>query len=252
MMLSRSHDPLLDISFFLGTMCIPVWIRIHDLSTAVLWMLMPLAHRSSKAFLCPSWVVDRQLAFSYNRDVEKVSASNSSSWMSSLRLLPYRDPVTRLVLPFHSAAGNEGIDFPGCSRFSIREQSPPDPSVSVYVSPVSLLPSAPVRSIPKQCRCERNILIFNLERFSVLIYECRDPDLYYIDGSSSQLTWHWAQAERLCTLCPVLTVISPSCALFYVKVVWQMTTWRFMLVSFFSPTDVPDAVGFQKAEAPSF
>lgn len=87
---------------------------------------------------------------------------------------------------------------------------------------------------------------------SVLIYECRDSDLYYIDGSSSQLTWHWAQVERLCSLCHVLAVILPYCALLYVKVVWQMTTWRFMPVSFFSPTDVPDAVGFQEAEAPSF
>lgn len=92
-MLSRSQDPLLDINFFVGTMCIPVWIRIHDLSTAVLWMLMLLVHRNSKAFPGPSWVVDRQLAFSYNQDVEKVSTTNSSSWMSSLRLLPYRDPV---------------------------------------------------------------------------------------------------------------------------------------------------------------
>lgn len=51
----------------------------------------------------------------------------------------------------------------------------------------------------------------------VLIYECRDPDLYYIGGSSSQLTWHRAQAERLCTLCPVLAVILPTVSYFMSK-----------------------------------
>lgn len=118
MMLSRSHDPLLDIHFFVGTTCIAVWM-----STAVLWMLMPLAHRNSKAFPGPRSVVDRQLAFSYNQEVEKVSTTNFSSWMSSLRLLPYRDPVTRFVLPSHSTACSEGTEFPGCSWFSIRERS---------------------------------------------------------------------------------------------------------------------------------
>lgn len=137
----------------------------------MLWMLMPLAHRSSKAFPGPSWVVDRQLAFSYNQDVEKVSTTNSSSWMSSLRLLPYRDPVNRLVLPSYSAACNEGIAHLGCSRFSIREQSPPDPRASVYVSALSLLPIVSVRSSPKRCRswpsfmCKRNILILDLKRY---------------------------------------------------------------------------------------